>query len=68
MGQEHTVKAFDEDITKLRGLIAEMGGLAEMSLTEAMDALVKGNLDLAAQVIQRDRRIDSLEEIGRAHV
>ena len=38
-----------------------MGGLAEMSLTEAMDALVKGNLDLAAQVIQRDRRIDSLE-------
>jgi len=61
MGQEHTVKAFDEDITKLRGLIAEMGGLAEMSLTEAMDALVKGNLDLAAQVIQRDRRIDSLE-------
>ena len=25
--QEHTVKAFDEDITRLRGLIAEMGGL-----------------------------------------
>ena len=32
MAQEHTVKAFDEDITKLRGLIAEMGGLAEVSL------------------------------------
>ena len=27
--QEHTVKAFDEDITRLRGLIAEMGGLSE---------------------------------------
>ena len=26
---EHTVKAFDEDITRLRGLIAEMGGLAQ---------------------------------------
>lgn len=61
MAHEHTVKAFDEDITKLRGLIAEMGGLAEVSLSEAMEALVKGNLELAKQVIERDKRIDSLE-------
>ena len=46
MPQEHTVKAFDEDITKLRGLIAEMGGLAEVSLSEAMEALTKGNPEL----------------------
>ena len=66
MAQEHTVKAFDEDITKLRGLIAEMGGLAEVSLREAMEALVKGNLDFAADVIARDKRIDALEaEIDR---
>ena len=69
MAQEHTVKAFDEDITRLRGLIAEMGGLAELSLTEAMEALVKGNMDLAASVIARDKRIDSLEaEIDRLAV
>ena len=61
MTHEHTVKAFDEDITRLRGLIAEMGGLAELSLTEAMEALVQGNQDLAQGVIARDRRIDSLE-------
>lgn len=61
MGQEHTVKAFDEDITRLRGLIAEMGGLAEVSIGEAMDALVKGNRELAKGVVERDRRIDSLE-------
>lgn len=61
MAQEHTVKAFDEDITQLRGLIAEMGGLAEVSLIEAMEALVKGNMELAQEVIARDRRIDSLE-------
>ena len=54
MVHEHTVKAFDEDITRLRGLIAEMGGLAELSLHEAMEALVRGNLDLAARVIERD--------------
>jgi len=61
MAQEHTVKAFDEDITRLRGLIAEMGGLAEVSLTEAMEALVKGNEELARAVIARDKRIDALE-------
>ena len=69
MAQEHTVKAFDEDITKLRGLIAEIGGLAEVSLREAMEALIKGNLELAHDVIQRDKRIDALEaEIDRLAV
>jgi phosphate transport system protein len=63
---EHTVKAFDEDITRLRGLVAEMGGLAELSITEAMDALVGGNEDLATSVIARDKRIDQLEgEVDR---
>ncbi len=61
MASEHTVKAFDEDITRLRGLIAEMGGLAEVSINEAMDALVKGNRELATGVVERDRRIDSIE-------
>lgn len=61
MAQEHTVKAFDEDITRLRGLIAEMGGLAEVALSEAMEALVKGLTDQADQVIARDKRIDALE-------
>jgi phosphate transport system protein len=61
MALEHTVKAFDEDITRLRGLIAEMGGLAEVAITEAMEALVKGSTELAAAVKERDKRIDALE-------
>lgn len=58
---EHTVKAFDEDITRLRGLIAEMGGLAEVAITESLDALVRGDEPLADQVVARDKRIDALE-------
>jgi phosphate transport system protein len=58
---EHTVKSFDEDITQLRGLIAEMGGLAQLAVDEAMQALVTGNEDLARQVVERDRRLDALE-------
>lgn len=58
---EHTVKAFDEDITRLRGLIAEMGGLAEVAIAESLDALVRGDVTLAEQVVVRDKRIDALE-------
>lgn len=58
---EHTVKAFDEDITRLRGLIAEMGGLAEVAIAESLDALVRGDEALADQVVARDKRIDALE-------
>jgi len=69
MAQEHTVKAFDEDITRLRGLIAEMGGLAEVALSESMEALVKGNEDVATGVVSRDKRIDALEaEVDRLAV
>ena len=59
--QEHTVKAFDEDITRLRGLIAEMGGLAEVAIQRSLEALVKGDDTLAKQVIKGDKRIDALE-------
>jgi phosphate transport system protein len=58
---EHTVKAFDEDITRLRGLIAEMGGLAELAIEEAMRALVTGDETLGDEVVARDKRIDALE-------
>jgi phosphate transport system protein len=69
MSTEHTVKAFDEDITRLRGLIAEMGGLAELAIRESMQALIKGDEDLARSVVKRDKKIDALEmEIDRLAV
>lgn len=58
---EHTVKAFDEDITRLRGLIAEMGGLAEVAIQEALDAMVRGDVELGDRVVARDKKIDALE-------
>ena len=59
--QEHTVKAFDEDITRLRGLIAEMGGLAEAAVQRSMEALVKGDDELAEEIVRDDKNIDALE-------
>ncbi|MBN9506368.1 MAG: phosphate signaling complex protein PhoU [Altererythrobacter sp.] len=58
---EHTVKAFDEDITRLRGLVAEMGGLAEVAIAEGMQALVTGDEELAKAVVARDKKLDALE-------
>ena len=61
MEHTHTVKAFDEDITRLRGLIAEMGGLAELGISEALSALVSGDEELAKRVVERDKKLDALE-------
>lgn len=58
---DHTVKAFDEDITRLRGLIAEMGGLAEVAIQESLEAMVRGDEALGDSVVERDKKIDALE-------
>ena len=60
-GQEHTVKAFDQDIGELRALISQMGGLAEQAIDSALKALARGDLELAAQVRAGDKAIDALE-------
>ena len=48
---EHTVKAFDVEMGSLRGLIAEMGGLAELAIGESIDALIKGSEELAQGLV-----------------
>ncbi len=60
-GHEHTVKAFDQDISQLRGLISQMGGLAEQAITDAMIALQRNDTALAKQVRARDKAIDAIE-------
>ncbi|MEG3165154.1 phosphate signaling complex protein PhoU [Sphingomonas sp. PB2P19] len=65
----HTVKAFDNDIGQLRGLISEMGGLAEEAIAKAMQALVRNDLALAAQVRAEDKKIDAMQaEVERLAV
>ena len=58
---EHTVKAFDDDINALRALIAEMGGLTEDAIDNAMKALTTRDVELAKSVVAGDARIDELD-------
>ncbi|MDO7840981.1 phosphate signaling complex protein PhoU [Sphingomonas immobilis] len=58
---EHTIKAFDEEIGQLRGLIAQMGGLAEQAIGDAIEALKRHDLTDAARIVADDKKIDLLE-------
>jgi phosphate transport system protein len=57
----HTLKAFDEDIDRLRALISQMGGLAEHAIDEAMRCLVHRDVEGAEKVIRADKKLDALE-------
>jgi phosphate transport system protein len=57
----HTLKAFDDDIERLRALISQMGGLAEHAITEAMRCLIQRDLDGAITVVEDDKKLDVLE-------
>ncbi len=66
--REHTIKAFDDDLGRLRALISEMGGLAEHAIGEAMRCLAQRDLDGAHQVIEDDKKLDALELETERHV
>ena len=57
----HTLKAFDEDLDRLRALISEMGGLAEHAIREAMRCLIQRDVEGAAKIVQDDPKLDALE-------
>ena len=47
MVDQHTVRAYDKDLDLLERRIAEMGGLAEKMVIDAVDALSTGDTVLA---------------------
>ena len=57
----HIVKAYTEEIAQLTGLVSEMGGYAQSAVADAVDALRKRDGELAAQVIEGDKRLDAME-------
>jgi phosphate transport system protein len=58
---EHIVSSFDNELRQLRNMIAEMGGYAEKSVVDSVDALIKRDITLAQRVIALDGAIDALQ-------
>jgi phosphate transport system protein len=66
---EHTLKAYDKELETLERRIAEMGGIAEKMVIDAMDALSNSDAALAQSVIVSDERLDALQrEIEEAAI
>jgi len=59
--REHTLKAFDQDLDRLRGLISQMGGLAEHAIAEAMRCLIQRDVEGAKRIVEDDKKLDALE-------
>ena len=66
---DHTLKAYDKELETLERRIAEMGGIAEKMVIDAMDALSNSDAALAQAVIVSDERLDALQrEIEEAAI
>ena len=61
------VKSYGEELTRLRELLARMGGLAERQVADAAGALVRRDAAAAGEVIERDGPIDALEREVEAY-
>ena len=58
---DHIVRAYDKELDLLGRKIAEMGGIAEKMLSDAMDALIDLDADLARKTVAIDPRLDQLQ-------
>jgi phosphate transport system protein len=57
----HTTKVFDSDLRELARAIAEMGGLAERQITEAIEALTTRESGPAKRIVAADATIDAMQ-------
>lgn len=57
----HIVKAFSEELEQLTADVSAMGGLAESSVVDALQAAATRDGGLAGEVVQRDALIDDMQ-------
>src|SRR3978361_96531 len=61
MMNEHTAKAFDVDLQELTRMVAEMGGLAEKQIADAVDALAKRDAERAKRGLAGAPQTENLQ-------
>ena len=58
---EHIVKSYDQELSRLRGLITQMGGLVESQAANATRAVIEHDVQAATFAVQDDPQVDALE-------
>ncbi len=61
MANEHIAKQFDLELETVRAQVLRMGGLVEEQISQAVEALHEGKMELALEVIANDHRVNGLE-------
>ncbi len=57
---EHTMRAFDTDLSGMRSAVMTMGGLVEQQVYRAVEVLRTGDAALLAQVITEERAVNRM--------
>jgi len=58
---QHTVRAYGDELNQITADIARMGGLAEAQIADAIEAVSRRDAALAQGVIARDAKLDELQ-------
>ncbi len=58
---QHISQQFNEELEDVRNKVLQMGGIVEEQLGKAIRALVRGDMELAAEVQENDYRVNMLE-------
>ena len=59
---EHTSKQFDADLEDIRSRVLQMGGLVEMQIMAAIDALSTGGEEIINRVMEAEPRVNGYEK------
>lgn len=59
---QHIVKSFDAELTLLSDKLMEMGRIAQKQLRKTLEALVNHDMDLAENIIQKDKAVNQLQD------
>ena len=58
---QHISQQFNDELEDVRSKVLQMGGVVEEQLGKAVRALVNGDQELAAEVLENDYRVNTLE-------
>ncbi len=57
---QHTVKAYGDELNQLTAEVARMGGLAEAQVADAVESVARRDIALARAVVDRDVKLDAM--------
>jgi len=58
---EHIVSSYEDELIELARSISEMGGLVEKAISNATDALIRSDADLALSTVAADKKVDAMQ-------